>query len=173
MKRHIPNAITGCRILFSIIMVFCSGFSYPFYITYILCGVSDMVDGTIARKMNADSEFGAKLDGVADCIFVLASFVKLSPMLCIPIWLWVWMLIIAAIKNSNIIFGFVFHKKLIFMHTVMNKVTGLMLFLLPLTIPFVDFRYSSIAVCMLATISGIWECVIIQRGNPKLTKSYR
>ena len=56
------NIVTSCRILCSILMLFSPAFSVQFYILYLICGLTDMVDGTIARKTNTDSEFGAKLD---------------------------------------------------------------------------------------------------------------
>lgn len=55
MKKHIANIITSCRILCSIIMMFFPVFSIMFYIMYLLCGLTDMIDGTIARKISIDS----------------------------------------------------------------------------------------------------------------------
>ena len=52
------NIVTGCRILCSIFIVFSPAFSVRFYVFYLICGLTDMVDGTIARKTNTDSEFG-------------------------------------------------------------------------------------------------------------------
>ena len=53
-------------------------------------GLTDMVDGTIARKTNTDSKFGARRDSVADFIFVVAALSKLLPAMDIPQWLWIW-----------------------------------------------------------------------------------
>lgn len=44
--------------------------STPFYILYMICGLSDVLDGIIARKTNTASSFGARLDTIADFIFV-------------------------------------------------------------------------------------------------------
>lgn len=49
------NIVTSCRILFSILMQFPPAFSAWFYTMYLFCGLTDMVDGTIARKTNTDS----------------------------------------------------------------------------------------------------------------------
>ena len=62
MIKNIPNILTGFRIFGSILLLFFPAFSVEFYITYIICGFTDMIDGTIARKTGAVSEFGAKLD---------------------------------------------------------------------------------------------------------------
>ncbi|MBQ6988861.1 MAG: CDP-alcohol phosphatidyltransferase family protein [Alistipes sp.] len=157
MKKQIANIITSCRILCSILMLFCPAFSAQFYILYLICGFSDMVDGTVARKTNSISEFGAQLDTVADFIFVAVSLIKLLPLIQVPSWLWLWIILIAIIKISNIIWGFICMKKLISLHTVMNKTTGVLLFLLPLTLHFVELKYSSVVVCSIATLSAIQE----------------
>ena len=77
MTKHIANILTGSRILGSILLLFFPAFSLGFYITYILCGFSDMIDGTIARKTNGISKFGSQLDTIADFVFVLVSLYKL------------------------------------------------------------------------------------------------
>ena len=58
----LANIITGFRVLCSVLLMFVPTFSVRFYIAYFLCGISDMIDGTVARKTNSDSEFGAKFD---------------------------------------------------------------------------------------------------------------
>ena len=161
MTKHIANILTGCRIFGSILLLFFPAFSLDFYITYLLCGFSDMVDGTIARKTNSTSKFGSQLDTIADLIFVVVSLFKLLPVTRIPQWLWIWGGVIAVIKISNIIWGYVSRKQFICFHTIMNKVTGLLLFLLPLTIPFSELNYIAIAVCSIATFSAIQEGVYV------------
>ena len=161
MTKHIANILTGCRIFGSILLLFFPAFSAAFYIIYLFCGFSDMIDGTIARKTNSADKFGSQLDTMADLIFVAASLFKLLPAIPIPQWLWIWGGVIAVIKISNIIWGYVSKKQLLSLHTTMNKVTGLLLFLLPLTIPFWELQYTAIAVCSVATFSAIQEGVYV------------
>ena len=165
MAKHLANILTGCRILGSILLLVFPAFSVAFYITYLFCGLSDMIDGTIARKTNSTSKFGSQLDTIADLIFVAASLFKLLPAIHIPGWLWIWGGVIAVIKISNIIWGYVSKKQFISLHTTMNKVTGLFLFLFPLTIPFVESKYIAIAVCSIATFSAIQEGVYVIAGS--------
>lgn len=157
MTKHIANILTGCRIFGSILLLFFPAFSLDFYLIYLLCGFSDMVDGTIARKTNSASKFGSHLDTVADLIFVMVSFIKLLPAINIPRYLWIWGVVIAFIKISNIIQGYAVNKQFVSIHTIMNKVTGLLLFLLPLTISFVELNYVAVAVCSIATFSALQE----------------
>ena len=157
MTKHIANILTGSRILGSILLLFFPAFSLGFYITYILCGFSDMIDGTIARKTNSISKFGSQLDTIADFVFVLVSLYKLLPAIHIPGWLWIWGGVIAVIKIGNIIWGYVSKKQFISMHTIMNKLTGLLLFLLPLTMSFMELKCTAVVVCSIATFSAIQE----------------
>ena len=154
MKKQIANIITFCRILGSIGLLFCPVFSALFYGLYLFCGLTDMVDGTIARKTGAASTFGARLDSVADFLFVAVSFGKLLPVIRIPVWLWVWAAAIAVVKLVNLIWGFQRRKLIPSLHTMMNKATGLCLFLLPLTAAFVELRYTAPVVCAVATIAA-------------------
>lgn len=165
LTKHIANIITSCRILCSMGILCFPAFSPEFYIMYFLCGFSDMIDGTIARKTNTVSEFGSKLDTVADFVFVVVCLIKLLPTIHIPVWLWIWISAIAVIKTTNIAWGFVCKKRFVSVHTVLNKITGFALFLLPLTLTFMEPTYTVLVVCCLATVAAIQEryCVAKER----------
>ena len=75
---------------------------------------------------------------MADLIFVVVAFIKLLPAITLPYWIWVWIAIIAIIKVANIAFVWIAEKILVIEHTLMNKITGFLLFLLPLTLTFVN-----------------------------------
>ena len=89
--------------------------------------------------------------------FVVVYMFKLFPVIRIPMWLWSWIGVIVIIKITNIVLGYISKKQFISLHTIMNKVTGLLLFLLPLTISFMELKYTAIAVCSVATFSAIQE----------------
>ena len=157
MIKHIANIVTSFRILGSALLLFFPAFSVEFYIIYIICGFSDMIDGTIARKTNSNSELGAKIDTAADIVFVTVSLIKILPVINIPGWLWIWGVVISIIKIGNIIWGYASKKQLVSLHTIMNKITGLLLFLLPLILSFVEVQYSFLVVCSIATFAAIQE----------------
>lgn len=159
------NFITIIRIICSIGMLFVPVFSPAFYALYITAGISDMVDGTIARKTGTASDFGSKLDTAADFVLAAVCLIKMIPVLDIPIWLTIWIAVIALIKVINIISGYVMRKEFIAVHTAMNKVTGVVLFLLPLTMSIIDLAYSSVFVCALATFAAIQEGHQIRTGT--------
>ena len=133
MKKYIANIITGSRIIFSLPLLIIPLSSAWFYVLYLFCGLTDMIDGTIAKNTNAVSSFGSNLDTVADFIFMVVCLIKLLPIMHIPVWLWIWISAIAIIKIANITLGFACKKRFVSVHTVLNKITGFALFLLPLT----------------------------------------
>jgi len=90
-------------------------------------------------------------------VFVVVCLIKLLPTLSIPAWLYGWIRFIALVKVVNIISGFAVQKRLVAVHSVMNKATGTLLFLLPLTIPAVPLKYSAIVVCAAAAFAAIQE----------------
>ena len=151
------NIVTSLRIVCSIALLFFPVFSPAFYALYLTAGLSDMVDGWIARKTHTASELGAKLDTIADIVFFIVCLVKLLTVLNIPVWIYVWIGIIALIKIINIISGFVVQKRFVSVHSIMNKTTGLLLFIFPLTISFIDLKYTSAVVCIFATFAAIQE----------------
>lgn len=165
MAKQIANIITGCRILGSILLLFFPISSLEFYITYLFCGFSDMIDGSVARKTNSNSSFGAKFDTIADFIFMIIVYYRLLPAIHIPQWEWIWIIVIAIIKLSNIIWGLIRTKSLISIHSTLNKVTGFVLFLLPLTIQFIELEYSLFAICLIATFAAIQEGYYIITGD--------
>ena len=168
-KLNIANSITGIRIVCSIALLFCPALSPAFYALYIAAGVSDMVDGPVARKAGTASEFGSRFDTAADFVLVVVCLIKLIPVINVPIWLIIWIIVIAVIKAINLISGYAMRKEIVVLHTVMNKVTGALLFILPLTLTLIDLKYSGAVVCVVATFAAIQEGHLIRTGKKRET----
>ena len=90
MKKYIANIVTGSRVAFSLPLLFLSLSSTRFYVLYLFCGLTDMIDGRIAGKTGSVGEFGARLDTVADFVFMFVCSIRILPLMRIPIWLLVW-----------------------------------------------------------------------------------
>ena len=159
------DIITGIRIVCSIALLFCPVFSPAFYALYIAAGVSDMTDGTVARKTGTASERGSKLDTAADLVMAAVCLIKLIPALDIPSWLLIWIAVVALIKMINILSGYVMYREFVAVHTMMSKVTGILLFILPLTITLIDLHYSGAVVCAAATFAAVQEGHFIRTGK--------
>ena len=165
MKFVIVNLITGLRIIIGLIMLFFPALSTEFYIFYLFAGFTDMIDGTIARILGAESQFGEKFDTFADSVFVASSLCKLLPVIDISTEIWIWIGIIAVIKVINIISGIVVQKRIVAVHSRVNKLTGFVLFALPFSFSFIDVMYSSAVVCLLATFAALHEGYLIRKRN--------
>ncbi len=163
MKR-LPNVISVLRIAGSISLLFCDVAGWLFWTLYALCGISDMVDGPLARNLQAESKTGAVLDSVADIVFVACCAIRLFPVLEIPVWLCIWAGIIAIIKIVNQISALVVFKRFCFPHTLANKLTGLLLFL---TVP--GMFWSLIPVSIAAAIATF---AAVQEGHFIRTKQF-
>ena len=153
--RHLPNAISSLRIAGSIGLLFCDVVGWMFWALYALCGISDMVDGPLARNLQAESKTGAVLDSIADIVFVACCAIRLLPVLEIPVWLWIWAGMIVIIKMVNQVSALAVFKRFCFPHTWANKLTGFLLFL---TVPTMFWSMIPISiVAALATFAALQE----------------
>ena len=153
--KHLPNFITALRIVGSIGLLFCNVPGWQFWTLYVFCGISDMIDGWLARKLQAESKTGSVLDSIADLSFVACCAIKLLPILSIPSWLWIWAGIIVIIKIVNLISSLIIFKKFYLPHTITNKLTGFLLFL---TVPTISWCIIPIAiVAIISTFAAIQE----------------
>ena len=165
MKKYLANMVTSIRILGSVCMLCFSVCSPLFYITYLLCGFTDMIDGTIARKTSAVTSFGSHLDSVADLVFLLTASIKILPMICLPDWVWCGVIIVFVMKIVAVIWNYVLVKKFVIEHTLLNKITGFLLFLLPLSVPYVEIQYSAVIVCTVAFLSAMQDLARVNPGK--------
>jgi cardiolipin synthase (CMP-forming) len=85
----IPNYITIFRFILVpfIVMALLSGYVGAALIGFIVAGVSDGVDGFIARRYDQKSELGAYLDPIADKLLLVSLFVVLGVLKELPVWL--------------------------------------------------------------------------------------
>ena len=157
-----PNVISILRMAGSVSLLFCDVKGWPFWTLYTLCGLSDMLDGWLARKLQLESKTGAVLDSVADIIFVVCCAARLLPVVEIPVWLWIWAGVIIFIKMVNQVSALVVFKRSCFPHTWANKLTGFLLFL---TVP--TMFWSMIPISIVAAIATF---AAVQEGHYIRTK---
>ena len=166
---QIANIITSIRILISIALLFYPAFSQMFYTLYLIGGITDIIDGIIARKTNSVSDFGSKLDTIADFIFFTVCLIKLIPKINIPVWLYIWIAVIALLKLSSITYGYIVYKEFLAYHNIMNKITGLLLFIFPLVLSFFELKINAIFICLVATFAALQEGYYIIIEKPKIS----
>ena len=128
MKR-IPNFLSASRIALCLPLLLADAMTVPFWVLYVTAGTTDMLDGFLARRWGVEGKFGARLDSLADFVFVLAVGYKLFPWLKLPTALWMMIGVIALVKVSNALSSYVVKHKIAFLHTKANKLTGFLLFI--------------------------------------------
>ena len=116
------------RIALCLPLLLVDAMTLPFWVLYLIAGVTDMLDGFLARRWGLESKFGARLDSLADFVFVLAVGYKLFPWLKLPAALWMMTGLIAMVKIVNAISMYVVKRRIDFLHTKANKLTGFFLF---------------------------------------------
>ena len=163
MKRHIPNIITLSRIPMALALPFVQSCPAIFWTLYLLCGLSDVLDGALARATGTVSRLGERLDTIADIIFVAVWIALFIHAMNVGRWLWIWTGVIALIKVVNVISGFAMKKGFVAKHTLANKATGILLFLLPMIILWEVIKVPYIVlVCLLATFAAVQEGHLIR-----------
>lgn len=158
--KNIANIITILRIILSIVLLKTEVFSNLFFIIYIVCGLSDFLDGYIARKMNLTSEFGSRLDSIADICFVISTSVIMLPIINIPKYIVLWVVVIAIIRITSIIIVIYKYNTFFILHTYGNKISGFMLFCFPLFYNLANISLFTSMICVVASISAIEEVMI-------------
>ena len=182
LKKQAANILSGSRIAAAIFLFFLNSVSNVFLGVYLYCGVSDLIDGPIARRTGSVSVVGATLDTVGDILTYLALAKILLMQRVVPGWVVIWMLGTAVVFAVS---GFIALKrfgKFSLVHSLFGKILGISVFLLPFFIR-LDLGVMWMAViCTVSSIAAV-ESVIIQifsdhletdvRNIPKLLKEYR
>ena len=159
------NVLTICRIVLSLALLVPPALSPAFLALYAIAGLTDMADGFIARRTHTESEPGARLDSVGDFVLAVVCLVKILPAITVPTWLWIWVALIIMVKAANVISGFVMAKRLVLPHTIANKIAGVVVFLVPFALPFLDIGIVAIPACAVATFAAVQEGHFMRTGK--------
>ena len=161
--KHLPNILSSLRMVGAIALLLSNVSSSPFWVIYTVCGISDMADGWLARKLKCATRTGALLDSLADFCFVVCCAWKLLPILELPQWLWLWAGVIVAIKVVNQLSALVMYGRCCFPHTIANRWAGFLLFI---AVPMTFWSIVPIAiVASVATFAAIHEGCVLARAE--------
>ncbi len=102
MIQSLPNLITVGRIILVPVVIWAitSGNMLLAFWLFVAAGISDAVDGFIAKRFNAQTEFGAYLDPIADKALLMSIYVTLSIEGLLPRWI-----VIAVVSRDIMIMG--------------------------------------------------------------------
>ena len=148
MKKYIPNILSAARIFMAVALVFTESFACLYY----MCGITDIADGFFARKFNAATSFGSRLDSLADFVFAAACFAKFYK---VPdFMMWVWIFAIAAVKIISFAVMKCKNADNEIFHTLPNRLTGILIFAL---LPFSGYKPIAVLLCGVASAAAIYE----------------
>ena len=158
--KQVPNIITCLRILSSIVLLFLKPLSMVFFLVFIFCGATDILDGYVARKTGNTSKAGAVLDSVADMVFVAVALFIFMPIIPFTTWIVYWIIGIAFIRIFSLAVGYIKYRTFAGLHTYANKATGFILFFSPLVYQVYGINQIVYFVLVIATLSAIEEVAI-------------
>ena len=164
MKR-IPNLLSMSRIVLCLPLLLVDAMTLPFWTLYVIAGLTDMLDGFLARRWGVESKFGARLDSLADFMLVLAVGYKLFPYMKLPTALWMMIGLIALVKMVNAICSYVVRHRIEYLHTKANKLTGFLLFIGMIAIGQSYFITVAWVVACIALFAAIQEGHFIRNKN--------
>lgn len=159
--KYIPNVLTFLRIIACIPLLLLRPLSFKFFICYGMCGLTDILDGYLARKLGVSGQFGAKLDSGADFVFAVSlAIIFFKPLSQLPLWIIAWIGGIMLIRFSALAIGYFKYHTFYFLHTYGNKLTGLVLFLSLFLYRSQGIEAIIVFDCIFAGVSAIEEFAI-------------
>lgn len=160
--KQLANIITIARIGMSLFILLTEPFSAVFFVLYLLCGITDVADGAVARATHTESKLGALLDSISDVVFLLSVVIKLAPVVWdkLPGWAVFGIVFIALLRGISYVIGLVKFRKFVSLHTISNKVTGAALFATPIFVVLLGVSVTCIVLCVIAGISAVEELYI-------------
>ena len=158
-KWNMADTITSARMVFSLFLLFIPPRSIGFFAVYTLAGLTDALDGWLARKMGLVSEFGARLDSMADLLFYGVLLLRLFPVMrqVLPVTIWYAVAVILIVRLAAYAVAAIRYHRFASLHTWLNKLTGGAVFLLPYVLALSTGITYSWMVCALAFAASLEE----------------
>ena len=168
--KNLPNVISVIRIIGTIALMFIEALTAWFYAVYIFCGISDVVDGWIARKTKNTSELGSRLDSAEDLLLYSVMLVKVFPKLweVLPAGIWITVAVLVLLRLISYSLAAVKFKRFASLHTYMNKATGAAAFAIPffLLLPYtVELCIMGCIIAGIATVEELLRHICAKEYN--------
>lgn len=173
MHVTVPDIFTFFRMICAVILPFLTPLSPEFLIVYALSGISDMLDGYLARKLGQASTWGARLDSAADLLLYTIALSLLIPIMrsILPGWIW-WLVGFALLLRLAVYFlsAVKFHR-FASEHTLLNKITSILVFPAPFLMRLELFSWYAVLVCLVSCCAAVHELGIhLRRPVPDVDK---
>ena len=162
MKRYIPNMLSIIRIICAVLLILFINYPTVFIFLYVTVGLTDILDGFIARKLKIESEFGARLDSIADFFFYIILVFIIIKLYSSIIITNLKMIVIAIIfiRLLNMLLTKLKYKKIVFVHTLANKISGILLYFLPIVLLFIKNNIIIWIILIITFVAALEELLI-------------
>lgn len=131
--RYVPNALSVIRIVLDVSLLYFAVYTpwWVFSLAYLAAGLTDVLDGRIARKYKVESSLGSKLDAWGDTLLFLSAFISMAFLVKLEVNVLRCALILSVAvlyKMANVVVTRVRFKEWNMMHTFMNRVVFVSLY---------------------------------------------
>lgn len=158
--KNVANLLTGSRIVAAAAFFLSPPFSALFWLCYLWAGISDVVDGFVARRLGLESDFGARFDSLADLVFVSLIIAIIIIHIGMPSWLWLGVVFVALLRFIGYAIGYRKYRTFSGLHTYANKAAGLLLFAFPLMYAIMGIETAGLLLCIVSLFSAAEEVLI-------------
>ena len=166
--KHLANILSIARIVGAAVLLLGSfailpipPLSFSFFVIYILCIITDLADGPIARKTKSASSFGSAMDSVADVVFILSVLVILLPILDFEMWMYVCIVVVLGLRILSVLIGLKKFGAITLLHTYSSKTSALILALFPVSYGLFGISIAFGVAAVLAVIAACEELYIV------------
>ena len=162
LRRHAANGITVVRMAASVYLAFLRPLSPAFLRVYTAAGVTDALDGFVARKTGTASDQGARLDSVADLLFYAVTLARLLPIMAraLPAGIFFTAAGIFVLRLAVYCAAALRYRRVAAAHTYLNKLTGAMVLLMAYVLPSPRAALYGWAVCTVAAAAALEELAL-------------
>ena len=179
MKKNLANIVSGARIVAAAFLYIFPTIDWRFLVIYTFCGITDLIDGPIARKFNSTSAVGSVLDTVGDIVTYMALAKILLVQHFVPSWVVIWMIITGLGDLAAGLLSLAKCKKFFIVHSLFGKILGGSIFVFPFALKIIEAigvetelsaHICMGAICVISTIAAIESFVIQTKITDPETK---
>lgn len=159
MHVTVPDIFTFFRMICAVVLPFLTPLSPTFLIIYAVSGLSDMLDGYLARKLGQSSAWGARLDSAADLLLYTIALSLLIPILraILPGWFWILVGIALVLRLACYFLSAVKFHRFASEHSLLNKLTSILIFPAPFLMRLDLFLWYAVLVCLVSCCAAVQE----------------
>lgn len=158
--KNLANVLSCIRIIMATFLLLVRPVGMRYIIAYLICGMTDVADGFVARSTGTVSKIGSRLDSIADIIMFGVVFKILVTIIEFNELLVYWIVAIITLRLLSICIIYIKYRTFAIIHTYGNKLSGLLLFFLPIVLMYYNIIIFVYIVCIVSTLAAIEEVLI-------------